>query len=106
VPLSVVDDPQQVADAAGADKLADATGKLDGLAERVSSTTGLEVELEVDLSYESGRASERHSAAVESAPGDGSTIHTILLATARGSTDAHGGRARMTAPATRHTLGA
>jgi signal transduction histidine kinase len=38
---------------------------LEGLAERVSATTGLEVELEIDLGYESGRERQRHTAAVE-----------------------------------------
>jgi signal transduction histidine kinase len=38
---------------------------LEGLADRVSATTGLEVELEIDLGYESGRERERHTAAVE-----------------------------------------
>ncbi|MDO8213578.1 GAF domain-containing sensor histidine kinase, partial [Conexibacter sp. CPCC 206217] len=40
---------------------------LEGLAERISATSGLEVELEIDLAYEAGRSEQRHPAAVEDA---------------------------------------
>jgi signal transduction histidine kinase len=40
---------------------------LEGLAERVAATSGLDVELEIDLAYESGRARERLAAPVEDA---------------------------------------
>jgi len=38
---------------------------LEGLAERVSATSGLEIELEADLAFESGRVSERHDPVIE-----------------------------------------
>jgi signal transduction histidine kinase len=40
---------------------------LEGLAERITTTSGLEIELEVDLDYESERAAQRHPPALESA---------------------------------------
>ena len=40
---------------------------LEGLAERVTGTSGLEIDLHVDLAFESGRASERHPPAIEGA---------------------------------------
>ncbi|MGB2711608.1 MAG: GAF domain-containing sensor histidine kinase [Conexibacter sp.] len=38
---------------------------LEGLAERIAATSGLEVELEVDLAFESGRSAQRHAATFE-----------------------------------------
>ncbi len=38
---------------------------LEALAERVAAVNGLEVSLELDLAYESGRKSSRHSSAIE-----------------------------------------
>lgn len=40
---------------------------VEGLVARVAATSGLEVELEVDLAFESGRIAQRHEAAVENA---------------------------------------
>ena len=39
----------------------------DALVERVSSRSGLQIELDVDLDYEAGRAATRHSADLEAA---------------------------------------
>jgi signal transduction histidine kinase len=39
---------------------------LEGLAERVSATSGLEIDLQIDLAFESGRAPERPSMSLES----------------------------------------
>jgi signal transduction histidine kinase len=44
-----------------------AKAALEGLAERVIGTSGLEIELFVDLAFESGRAAERHPPAIENA---------------------------------------
>jgi signal transduction histidine kinase len=44
-----------------------AKAALEGLAERVTGTSGLEIELLVDLAFESGRAPERPSPATENA---------------------------------------
>jgi len=40
---------------------------LSGLAERVAGTSGLEIELDVDLAYESGRTDRRPDPAIEDA---------------------------------------
>jgi signal transduction histidine kinase len=40
---------------------------LEALAERVTITSGLEIELDVDLAFESGRSDRRHAPALESA---------------------------------------
>jgi signal transduction histidine kinase len=40
---------------------------LEGLAERITTTSGLEIALQVDLAYESGRSTQRHPPALESA---------------------------------------
>lgn len=40
---------------------------LEGLAERVAATSGLEIDLEIDLAFESGRSERRHPAAIEDA---------------------------------------
>ena len=39
---------------------------LEGLAERVTATTGLEIDLQIDLAFESGRAAERPDMSLES----------------------------------------
>jgi signal transduction histidine kinase len=44
-----------------------AKAALEGLAERMIGTTGLEIELFVDLAFESGRVAERHPPAIENA---------------------------------------